>query len=244
MIVRGVLVALGSWALFLSACSKVEDGFSCKNQSQKSDHLAFTAVASAVEASDRESAEPECGVRNPVGCRSTNELVWAPDFRRAVESFGGKARTSVLGAGEARLSDVLISALGGPPDDPTRLPNGSRLFTACVAHSCTEKGAIVLTSSGSITVAATLTNHLVNEGDVSKPSGPHYSRLDIFLADPAPADSAWCEPMRIWAKAAYATNRKHFSNIFKTHSIGLTEYHWLVSPESGNLTQLHRFKIE
>lgn len=241
---RSALVTLGCCGLLLAIGTGAKSISFDGGVPIKGDHPAFAATLSVGGETARDLAGPGCGMRNPVACQTTNELVRAPGFRRAVQSFGGKARTKALGAREALLSDVLIATLGGPPDGPIRLADGSFLFTACVAHSCTEKGAIVLTSSGSIAMAATLTNHLVNEGASGNDWGPRYSRLDIFLTGSVSAAPPWRRPIRAWAKVAYRENREHFGAIFARRGAGLMEYRWLVSPASGNLTRLSRSRIE
>lgn len=222
----------------LAACNKAESDF-CKSVPDKGDYLDVSATGSPPS----ESAAPDCRVRSPAACQTESELVWAPDFEPAVNAFAGKALTTVYGAGPAPLSDIIFRTLRGPPDDPIRVADGSFLFTACAAHNCTEKGAIVISASGSITMAATLTNHLVNEDDVDTLSGPHFARLDIFVVAPSPAASAWRRPIRTWAKAAYEETHAHFEAIFETHSIGLTEHEWRVSPRRGALTEIHHCMI-
>lgn len=202
------------------------------------------SVSVAAEAKQSAPVQIECGTRDLSACGNTNELVLAPDFRRAVKRFGGRARTPVLDRGDEPLWKALITTLHGPPNEAIRLADGSYLFAACMAHSCTEKGAVVLTRSGSITMAAMLTNHVVNEDDRNKLSGPHYARLDIYLVGPAAAVPPWHQHIRAWARAAYATDRKYFREVFQTYSTGLTEYRWLVSRNSPTLIPVSRVRIK
>lgn len=204
-------------------------------------------MASAAASTDASQSAPmrgECAVRHPAGCRNTNQLVLAPDFQNAVRKFGGGAQIAVLGRGEEPLWTVLLTTLHGPPDEPISLSDGSYLFTACMAHSCTEKGAIVVTRSGSITMAATLTNHFAREDSRSKLSEAHYARLDIYLAGAASAAPSWRQAVRAWAKAAYATDGSYFREVFQTYSTGLSEYRWLVLVNSPTLIPVGRSRIK
>src|SRR5439155_26713334 len=85
------------------------------------------------------------------------------------------------------LVDELITVLGGPPDEPKRLSDGAYLFTACQAHSCPEKGAVILSPKGEIIAAAMITEVLANRRDSFPFTG---LSLDIFVGK-SPLQEPW-----------------------------------------------------
>jgi hypothetical protein len=188
------------------------------------------------------SRGPVCSLRQLSACGNTNQLIWDKPFQRQLKLFAGKARTNALGLGYAPLSEDLLDTLGGPPDEPIKLSDGNLLFTACVAHNCTEKGAIVLRPDGSIVAAAMLTNHFVHEAS-PKWTRPHdgYSRLDFYVRAPMTGKSAWHAAIVDWATAAYDGDRTVFDKYWS--SLGLTETFWLIQPNSAKLRKIASRKI-
>ena len=157
-----------------------------------------------------------------------------------MKRFAGPAQADALGGSSASLSEDLLDTLGGPPDEPVKLADGNYLFTACVAHSCTEKGAIVLTPSGSVVAAAMLTNHFTKT--VGMQPADAYSRLDFFVRVRASRETAWHRAILKWAKAAYRDNRSVDSKYWS--SLGLTESVWLIPKLPGKLKRLSSTQIE
>src|SRR3954451_21130346 len=99
------------------------------------------------------ATEPsQCSIKHPEHCRNTNQLVWSAGFDRALRAFSGRARTEHLYNGSP-IDREMIEVLGGPPNKPVRW-NGRFLFSACRAHSCGEKGAVLLTPAGQIEALA------------------------------------------------------------------------------------------
>ena len=182
-----------------------------------------------------QGSQPKCSLRHLSACENTNQLVWDKAFERQVRVYAGKARTNAFGTGP--LSEALLTTLGGPPDGPMTLADGNLLFTACVAHACTEKGAIVLTPSGSVVAAAMLTNHFVHEGNLKwTKKDDAYSRLDFFVKVPVTGAPPWHKAIIDWAESAYRGDREVFDKYW--HSLGLTESIWLIRPASRNLRKL------
>lgn len=135
-----------------------------------------------------------CSLSRPAMCRDTNQLVWSPGFEPALRRFAGTVRGSYISPG-ATLADQLRLALGGPPEEPRRLADGSRLFAACRAHSCMEKGAIVVDARGEI-VAAGLLNFRCGRRNRC---GDGWV-LDIFVPQQAARSSAPADAIRAWAR--------------------------------------------
>lgn len=94
------------------------------------------------------AAKARCGLDHLDLCQNTNALVWDRQFRKAVERFVGSRRAAYL-YDEAPVAEQMLDVLGGPPDDVERIGSLYR-FTACRAHSCTEKGAAVLEPNGRV----------------------------------------------------------------------------------------------
>jgi hypothetical protein len=97
------------------------------------------------------------------------------------------------------MPDTLVwkqarEALGGPPDAPLRLKDGSLLFTACRAHSCPEKGAMVIMPSGQIRIAVLLHYACTRDGCADNP------RLALFYRDPDQADGMAARAIIGWAR--------------------------------------------
>jgi hypothetical protein len=184
--------------------------------------LAFVSATSDL------ASEPKCGLRHLSACSTTNELIWDRGFDQALRGFGGRARTNILEAGRGPLSDELRAVLGGPSEEPQRLTDGSYFFTACRAHECDNKGAIVLSPQGRIVAAAMITAHYVKRGDSWRLS------LDVFVRDRRPeqpgreAIGAW---YRNVADHWLEENRRlHFRN-------GEVSRHaWLITP-AGRLQE-------
>ena len=87
-------------------------------------------------------------------CRDTNALAWSDGFDAEVSAFLGGRRADFLYKDHS-VAEQAIDVLGGPPDAPTRIGPYWR-FTACRAHSCGEKGAVVLLPSGAIVAVGIL----------------------------------------------------------------------------------------
>jgi len=114
----------------------------------------FLALSIAPQPSVAQAPATACGLSNLAACRTTNALIWDTGFRQALAQFLGERQAAYLWEGGSVLGQAR-AVLGGPPDAPTLVGDLYR-FTACRLHSCTEKGAVVLTSSGEIRAVAVL----------------------------------------------------------------------------------------
>jgi len=81
--------------------------------------------------------------KDPDSFRDTNQLVWDKTFAASLTAFFGRMHATYYWRG-GLLSDQVVAGLGGPPDAVVRIGN-SPLFlaSACRAHSCTEKAAVI-----------------------------------------------------------------------------------------------------
>jgi hypothetical protein len=145
-------------------------------------------------------AAPACGLSAPEHCLNTNELAWSPGFQEAVRRFVGRGVGGLNGNKNAGVS--VARALGGPPDDPLRLPDGGWLFSACEAHDCPIKGALVLDPDHRIRAAALF--------DFGCDAGPcaNEPRLDLFLRDTGDHDAT--SILKAWAERTIAADLKAF----------------------------------
>jgi hypothetical protein len=141
------------------------------------------------------AATPACSMAQPAECRTTNALIWAPGTEAALKAFFGNARGDYLMPG-ALVWKQAREALGGPPDAPLRLKDGNLLFAACRAHSCPEKGAMVVTPTGKIRAAALLHYFCTPAGCADN------ARLALFYRQPAEADGLAMRALIGWSRSA------------------------------------------
>ena len=114
--------------------------------------IAMFLAASALDAAP--ASAPACAIMMPAACRDTNRLAWASGFEPALRRFLGRRTAAMLGRRQL-VSRQAAEVLGGPPDAPQRIGDRYR-FTACRAHGCTEKGALVLTPAGTVVAVGIL----------------------------------------------------------------------------------------
>ena len=83
--------------------------------------------------------------RRPDFCANTNmnQLVWEPGFEKAVDEFFGAERGDFFWT-DGPVSEQAIAGLGGPPNDLERLGGGLVMGSACRAHSCDERAAVIV----------------------------------------------------------------------------------------------------
>jgi hypothetical protein len=96
-------------------------------------------------------------------------------------------------------------ALGGPPDDPTRTPDGGWLFSACEAHDCPIKGALLLTPDHRIRAAALFDFGCDAGACANEP------RLDLFLRNTG--DNAAKSWLKDWAERTVSADLKAFPTV-------------------------------
>jgi hypothetical protein len=78
-------------------------------------------------------------------CANTNmnQVVWEPGFDQAVQAYFGEERADFFWP-DGLVSEQMIEGLGGPPEPFQRLPEGLAFGSACRAHSCPERAAVVI----------------------------------------------------------------------------------------------------
>ena len=129
----------------------------------------------------------------------------------AVVAFFGERRMRVLN--DDPLADQLMTALSGPPFDRIDLGNGYYVYVACGAHSCGERGAVIMDETGRI-VAAELIGYRCRK----KPA-PRCNDLPVayaFIDGDLPGNIV--EPVFVeWAAMSFdevdKTNREHFPDL-------------------------------
>jgi hypothetical protein len=72
-----------------------------------------------------------------------NQVVHMPEFEEAVDAYFGDERADFYWL-DGLISDHVLSGLGGPPNDLERLPGGFVRGSACRAHSCPERAAVII----------------------------------------------------------------------------------------------------
>ncbi|HEY1605036.1 MAG TPA: hypothetical protein VGF77_05515 [Allosphingosinicella sp.] len=162
---------------------------------RENDRMIGLLIASALLAAPGPGVGVACGLRRLEACESTNQLVWGPGFERALRRFLGRDaddRVSYLYS-RGRLIGQVREVLGGPPDAPRSLPGGSRLFTACRAHSCEEKGAVAFAADGHIVAIGVLNYHC---GKCAR------AWLDLFVRGRGTATETARTAIVRWAAAA------------------------------------------
>jgi hypothetical protein len=86
--------------------------------------------------------------------RNTNQLAWDRDLAASLQRFLGEQRVDFFYPG--KLREQVADGLGGPPDDIEVIGENLRFASACRAHSCPEKAAIVFACPGVIKAAGIL----------------------------------------------------------------------------------------
>jgi hypothetical protein len=154
------------------------------------------------------AAPGHCTLTALQACANTNQLVDDPQFAGALRRFFGDARGDYLQP-NAPLADQVAEALHGPPEDRKGLATGDWLFTACRAHSCPEKGAVIVTQTGRI-LAAGLMNFNCRASVQGQAKCEKARRLDIFVR-PGEADAArLIQPLDAWARMATEQERAQY----------------------------------
>ncbi|MDR3441316.1 hypothetical protein [Telmatospirillum sp.] len=126
-----------------------------------------------------------CDVHSPMSCQNTNQFVNAGGYKEVSKFLGNAPGVSA----KAKASQDMERVLDGPPLDRVDLPGNLYLFSACQAHNCDEKGAVVTGRDGSI----------IATGILHYPKYPAPT-LTLFIRDQQ--DRALVEPaLTNWAQS-------------------------------------------
>jgi len=108
----------------------------------------------------------------------TNRLVWDKTFDASARRFFGKLRGSYFWK-NGLVAEQVMAGLGGPPDT-IRKVDGTAFYlaSACRAHSCIEKAAVILSAPDQPAAFAIL--HYACIVRTANPSCPRNPSLLIF----------------------------------------------------------------
>jgi hypothetical protein len=98
--------------------------------------------------------------------QNTNQLVWDKEFSLRIHQLFGERQERIFYKGP--LYEQILSGLGGPTNDIISIGDTLRFASACRAHSCDEKAAVLFACPDNVlavgilhfnidTMAATLT---------------------------------------------------------------------------------------
>lgn len=176
---------------------------------------------------------PKCSLVRLSACSTTNALVWDRQFSRALAAFASGARTNFFDRRNASLVDDLFAVLGGPPDAPRRLSDGSYLFTACRAHDCPQKGAVILSERGDIHAAAMITE----KSRKTKDDLIFHLSFDVFVRNDR-LSPVWRSALEQWANAA-SEEWLESSRRYKIRTAGMQRHMWLIT-STGKLRSVKK----
>lgn len=161
--------------------------------------IVLLTVLLSLSATAQETAK--CSLRAPEKCSTTSELFWAPGTHNAIKAFLGNEDGHLLYRNpDGKAWQDAFEVLSGPPNDRQSLANGWILFGACRAHSCPEKGAVLLDPVGKI-LAVGMIGYRCGEPDPGAQK-PCYKDawLTVYMARTAPEQTVR-STMSDWAKA-------------------------------------------
>lgn len=126
---------------------------------------------------------------------STNQLVWDKQFRAALNKFFGSEKLDLF-IPSATISEQVVEGLGGLPN-PIVKKHDLLLASACRAHSCDEKSAVVIQCPATLVAAGVLHYHCTKAGCDSTPTAT------LFIGDVNDDGQAKAE-LRAWAQQVNA----------------------------------------
>jgi len=110
--------------------------------------------------------------------KNTNQLVGDTGFKAELKKFFGESQGDLILPKTPLFNQVLVG-LGGPPDD-IRISGALAIASACRAHSCDEKAAVVIKCPSTIIAAGTLSFHCRERSGVSCET---HRTLDLYFKD-------------------------------------------------------------
>jgi uncharacterized protein len=141
-------------------------------------------------------ADPKyCSLGALANCPDVNRLPRRELDDALLHFLSHEAIGSVIGQPRAGAAEEISGNLTGPPDNARILGDGSRLYTACRVHSCTQKAAIVFAPDGAIVAAGAL------EMQCPELSCVNRQVLTIFVRSEADRETAG-KAIQAWASEA------------------------------------------
>ncbi len=130
-------------------------------------------------------------------CANTdmNQLAWAPGFEEAVNDFFGAERGDFYWV-DGPVSEQVLAGLGGPPNDLERLGGGLVMGSACRAHSCDERAAVIVQCPS--TIVAVGVKHFPCGVEPGEGLCDFIPTFTIFIAPGAPGLAR--ERLEEWAR--------------------------------------------
>ncbi|MDD5037359.1 MAG: hypothetical protein PHE55_21750 [Methylococcaceae bacterium] len=135
------------------------------------------------------------GAADLCGYTFTNQLVWNKQFRKALTEFFGAEKADLF-LPNSSISKQVVEGLGGPPN-PLVKRNKLMFASACRAHSCDEKAAVVIQCPARLTAIGLLHYHCTKAGCDST------STATLFLSDTDSDDRGKTE-LQTWARQVNA----------------------------------------
>ena len=137
-----------------------------------------------------------CAAKDLCSYPDTSGLVSDTKFASGIRSFFGSEKLTYFSKGHS-TADQLMTWLGGPPDEVERIGDGLMFASACRAHSCVEKAAVVMACPNTVIAVGIFYYDL---SSVDRPpdwtSRPH---LMVYSADDNPVALG---AIQAWAKQA------------------------------------------
>jgi hypothetical protein len=159
-------------------------------------------------------AQSTCTPLNPAACQPANKALADIDIGRNILAFLGKEPGLLASYPNAKAPmntwkarEDAFEILGGPADAPVTLDKGLMMLTACRAHSCGEKGAMVLKPNGDVAAIALLAIRYTNPALTEAEQVYQPSKLLIFVAKADSKTGPVVPAITAWAKRMYDAAR-------------------------------------
>ncbi|HVY88796.1 MAG TPA: hypothetical protein VG942_08005 [Hyphomonadaceae bacterium] len=166
-------------------------------------------------------AQSACTPLDPAACQPSNPALANIDIGRNILAFLGKEPgllasypTAKPPVDQWKARDDVFEILAGPADAPVMLDKGLMMLTACRAHSCGEKAAMVLKPNGDVAAIALLAIRYTNPALREDQQVYQPSKLLVFVAKAekagasVPAITAWAQRMYDAARAGQLIKNK------------------------------------
>ena len=143
---------------------------------------------------------------------NTNHLVLGKQFSQLTKKFFGNMHDKYLSNKNFLTSNTLIQGLGGSPDEIQFVENRYIVATACRAHSCEEKGFVIIDSKTNDTAYALVHYSM----DWSNKTGYNKNGyLTVFFKEDVLDDfkKLTMEKISVWQSTFISGSYAHISSI-------------------------------